>query len=136
MGELKRTLVEDIYYPPHEPRRASAEFRHVRHKLIVEMDEPCWICGIRNSTGGKMEAHHDQLEWAAANGVDLGLVTRDFPEIMADPQRLRDWLDSEGNMLVLCADHHRGSRKGIHCLTYPAWKLQRWQGKEWTFIKA
>jgi hypothetical protein len=108
------------------------------------MDEPCWICGVRHSDVQKMpvkerlawqlETHHDELEWAAANGVDLSRITADFPVIMADPARLRDWLDSEGNMLVLCATHHRGSRTGIHSITYPAWKLQRWQGKDWTFI--
>jgi hypothetical protein len=134
VSELKRTLVEDVLYPPHDPRKASAEYSRTHHHLIYVMDEPCWICGIRRSTGGAMETHHDELEWAAANGVDLGLVTKDFPTIMADREKLRDWLDSEGNMLVLCAVHHRGARTGIHTISYPAWKLQRWQGKDWTFV--
>ncbi|MHB8742585.1 MAG: hypothetical protein ACYC9L_05605 [Sulfuricaulis sp.] len=151
MTELKRTLVEDVFFPPHEPRKASAVYRKTHHKLVVEMDEPCWICGIRHSdvvrltdtrTGltdireqrrRQLETHHDELEWAAANGTDLEAITRDFPVIMQDPKRLRDWLDSEGNMLVLCALHHRGPRTGIHSITYPAWKLQRWQ-TSWTFI--
>jgi hypothetical protein len=145
VSELKRDLVEDVFYPPHEPRKASQEYRRVHRKLVREMDEPCWICGVRYSDVQKMdpegqkrwqmETHHDELEWAAANGVDLSLITKDFPAIVGDPKKLRDWLDSEGNMLVLCATHHRGSRTGIHSITYPAWKLQRWQGKAWTFIQ-
>lgn len=144
MAELKRNLVEEVFYPSHDPRAASAEYERVHHHLVVELDEPCWICGVRNSDVRKMtanqqrlwqlETHHDELEWAAAGGVDLAKITQDFPTIMADPHKLRAWLDGEGNMLVLCATHHRGSRTGIHMVTYPAWKLQRWQGAAWTFI--
>jgi hypothetical protein len=134
MSELRRTLVEDVMYPPHDPRKASAEYRHVHHHLVYELDEACWICGVRHSTGGAMETHHDHVEWAAANGIDLSLIVRDFPAL-TDTAALRHWLDSEGNMLVLCAAHHRGSRTGIHSITYPAWQLQRYQGKAWTFIQ-
>lgn len=144
MGELHRTLVEDIFYPPHEPRKASSLYRKTHHKLVIEMNEPCWICGITHQdwvmlpkdeqSRWQLETHHDELEWAAANGVDLDKITADFAEIMNNPEKLRHWLDSENNMLVLCATHHRGGKTGIHSITYPAWKLQRWQGKEWTFI--
>ena len=144
MSELKRTLIEDIFYPPHEPRKASSEYTKTHHKLVVEMDEPCWICGIKHSDvlqlpkedqpTWQLETHHDELEWASANGVDLAAITKDFPIILADPKLLRAWLDSEGNMLVLCATHHRAGKTGIHSITYPAWKLQRYQGKAWTFI--
>ena len=82
----------------------------------------------------QLETHHDELEWAAANGVDLQKITIDFEEIMDNRSKLRQWLDSEGNMLVLCATHHRGGKTGIHMISYPAWKLQRWQGQDWTFI--
>lgn len=149
MSELRRTLVEDIFYPPHEPRKASAEYHRVHKHLVVELDEPCWICGVKHSDVVRMpkaeqkrwqlETHHDELEWAAANGVEVAEIVADFPAIDAEPgtdehAKLRRWLDSEGNMLVLCATHHRGTRTGIHAITYPAWKLQRWQGKDWTFI--
>jgi len=133
MTELKRTLVEDILYPPHDPRKASDEYAKVHHKLVYELDSPCWICGITHSQGGKMETHHNHIEWAAANGVDLSLIIKDFPDL-SDEDKLHDWIDSEGNMLVLCEKHHRGSRHGIHMITYPAWLLQRYQGKQWTFI--
>lgn len=143
MSELHRTLAEDIFYPPHEPRKASAEYKRVHHHLVNELDEPCWICGIRHSDVVKLptaeqrkwqlETHHDECEWAAANGVDLAKIVKDFPDL-TDEAKLRHWLDSEGNMLVLCATHHRGARTGIHSITYPAWKLQRWQGPAWTFI--
>lgn len=151
MSELKRTLIEDIFYPPHDPRTASTEYRKTHHKLVIEMDEPCWICGIKNSDVKKLpkeeqhkwqiETHHDELEWAAANAFEnnadeLAKITADIAVIANDPNKLRKFLDSEGNMLILCATHHRGSRYGIHMISYPAWKLQRWQTNSgWQFIK-
>src|SRR6185437_5279949 len=123
---VTRTLTESIWYPEHAPRKASKEYVQVHHHLIYELDEACWICGIKRSQGGKMETHHDELEWALANAVNPFLVVKDV-----DPQRvltadsadawLRQWLDSEGNMLVLCEDHHRHGLVGIHMITYPAW---------------
>jgi hypothetical protein len=76
---VTRTLTESIWYPPHAPRKASAEYTRVHKHLIYELDEACWICGIRRSTGGKMETHHWQLEWALANRADPSKILADFP---------------------------------------------------------
>ena len=132
MSELNRTLHEIAWYPPHDPRRASSEYRRVHKKLVYEMDEPCWICGIRHSTGGKMETHHSELEWAAEQAFEgdpimLAKLLVDIKFTVGEPEDLRKWLDSEGNMLVLCDEHHRGPYTGIHSITYPVWKLQRYQ---------
>lgn len=148
MSVLHRTLAETAYYPPHEPRTESATYRATHHKLVVEMDEGCWICGIRHSQGGAMETHHAEMEWAAANAFDptspanklaaqyLEKLSVDHSEIMDDPKRLRTWLDSEGNMLVLCSAHHRGPGTGIHMISYPVWKLQRYQvDGGWAFVE-
>src|ERR1017187_3615319 len=131
---VTRTLTESIWYPPHPPRKASAEYARVHKHLVNELDEPCWICGIRQSQlprGQHNETHHDKVEWALVNRIDPLLIAKDV-----DPQRvlaadaadawLREWLDSEGNMLVLCSAHHRHGLVGIHMITYPAWQPQRW----------
>lgn len=133
MSVLHRTLDELVAYPKHEPRKASETYRRTHHHLVYELDAPCWVCGIRHSTGGAMETHHDHFEWASQNGLDLEKVTADWPAI-TDRQKLAEWVDSEGNMLVLCASHHRGQHTGIHMISYPAWLLQRYQGDEFTFI--
>lgn len=143
MSELKRTLVEDVMYPAHEPRKASGEYTQTHHRLVVELDEPCWICGLKNSDVQKitdpktkqrwqLETHHAELEWAAEHAFEdnagmLAKLTADHAAILDDPLKLRAWLDGEGNMLILCATHHRGPLRGIHSVTYPAWKLQRYQ---------
>ncbi len=133
MPVLKRTLDELVAYPPHDPRVASSTYAHTHHHLIYKLDAPCWVCGIRHSEGGALETHHFHFEWASQNGLDLAKVTADWPEI-TDRAKLAEWVDSESNMLVLCAAHHRGKYTGIHEITYPAWLLQRYQGEDWTFV--
>ena len=134
MSELHRTLDELVAYPKHEPREASAIYRRTHHHLIYELDAPCWVCGIRHSTDGQMETHHSHFEWASQNGLDLEKVTADWPSI-TDRAKLAEWVDGEGNMLVLCAAHHRAQHTGIHMISYPAWLLQRYQGDQWVFIE-
>ncbi len=131
-----RTLTESIWYPEHDPRKASKLYRKVHHRLVYELDEPCWICGVRHSDGGEMETHHWHVEWALANRIDPKKIIKDFPFEMwtlggTTPGTtyliaLRRWLDSEGNMLVLCSACHRHGLVGIHSITYPAWVAQRW----------
>lgn len=167
--ELRRTLLEDVFYPPHDPRKASGEYTKTHELLVVTMDEPCWICGIRHSDvlrlpkaeqiRWQIETHHAELEWAAERAFEtnpemLAKIVSDLggqhpQEYLAtivddlhtrltgtDPAAVREFLDSEGNMLVLCATHHRGMGNGIHAVTYPAWKLQRWQvAGGWQFLK-
>ena len=124
---LTRTLTESIWYPAHAPRKASAEYTQVHKHLVYELDEACWICGIRHSTGGKMETHHAMVEWALANRIDPQRLLLDGATLRdATDEALRAWLDSEGNMLVLCDAHHRHGLIGIHSITYPAWVAQRW----------
>jgi hypothetical protein len=130
---LHRQLDELVAYPKHEPRKASKIYTRTHHHLVYEMDAPCWVCGIRHSTGGAMETHHFRFEWASQFGLDLAKVEADFPDL-TDREKLAEWVDSEGNMLVLCAAHHRGKYTGIHEITYPAWLLQRYEGDEFTFI--
>jgi hypothetical protein len=140
--EQTRSLTESVFYPEHQSRKASAEYREVHHRLVYELDEPCWICGVRNSTlkdpaqnprgSTEMETHHWHVEWALTNSIDPALIITDFPALgAADDAHLRQWLDSEGNMLVLCDVCHRHGLYGIHSITYPAWQAQRWQRAGW-----
>lgn len=143
---VSRRLMETIAYPDHDPRKASAEYTRVHHHLIAELDEPCWICGVRASTlrdpdanphgATQMETHHWRVEWALAGAVDPAKILADFPEMgAADDEHLRAWLDSESNMLVLCDVCHRHPHYGIHTITYPAWVAQREFRAGWDLVK-
>jgi hypothetical protein len=144
--EVTRRLTESVMYPEHQARKASAEYRRVHEHLIGELDEPCWICGVRKSTladpvsnphgATQMETHHWHVEWALVNAVDPAAILADFPELgAADDAHLRDWLDSEGNMLVLCDTHHRSGYYGVHAITYPVWCAQKYFAAGWDLVK-
>jgi hypothetical protein len=143
---VTRRLMETIAYPEHDPRKASAEYHHVHHHLVVELDEACWICGVRASTLGdpahnvrgskQMETHHVELEWALANAADPAKILAAFPAMAAaDEEHLRQWLDSESNMLVLCDVCHRHPHYGVHSITHPAWVAQKWLRDGYDLVK-
>lgn len=142
---VSRQLQETIAYPDHDPRKESAEYVRVHHHLVVELDEGCWICGVRHSTLGdpkhnphgatQLETHHFHLEWALANAADPAKVLADFPEMgAADEEHLRAWLDSPDQMLILCDIHHRHAHYGIHSITHPAWVAQRFLRDGWDLV--
>ncbi len=146
MSTLRRTLVELCFYPPHEPRKASSEYRKVHHHLIYDLDTPCWRCGVRHSTGGAMETHHAVVEVAAVNGVDFDTLAADYPELRlllrqangetldaAEERAIHEFIDGEGGLLVLCAACHRSPMEGVHEITYPAWVLRRFERPDWHF---
>lgn len=132
---VRRTLSEAVFYPHHEPREASRLFRDTRKRLIVELDTPCYVCGVRQSTlsdparnvcrASAMELHHAVIEWALAGAVDLAKLRQQYAAV-TDQASLEAWIDSEANSMVLCDMHHRFVEQGIHTLTYPIWLAQRY----------
>lgn len=129
---VRRALHEAVWYPAHAPRSESPEYAAKHHQLVVVEDQPCFICGVRNSTltdpeqnphGAKeMETHHRWVEWSLINATDPEKLAAQF-----GPQE--DWssfLDhDEENLLVLCDVHHRHKEAGIHEMSYPIWVAQK-----------
>jgi hypothetical protein len=143
---VERMLKEQVFYPAHSPRTESTAYAVVHHCLTIEMDLPCIICGVKNSTlkdltqnkvGAKdMETHHHVIEWALQNAIDLGKFNarivgshRKYGDPKYDhdftQQEMLDWIDHDpDNLWVLCDVHHRHSLLGIHAVTYPIWGCQ------------
>jgi L-rhamnose mutarotase len=146
--ENPRLLKEIAFYPEHDKRRETNEYKAVHKKLTQELDLPCLICGITNSTlkdkqknlyGAKqMETHHHIIEWALANAVSvekfnasiLPHLRQRHPDKSEYKQEftdedIRNWVDhSEDNLWVLCDVHHRAKYLGIHEITDPIWGPQ------------
>lgn len=74
-----RLLEEIAFYPAHDARRETPEYKQVHKKLVHELDLPCFICGVKNSTlkdknenryGAKaLETHHHIIEWTLAGAI-------------------------------------------------------------------
>lgn len=140
----RRLLNEMAFYPAHDKRSETPEYKQVHHHLTVELDLPCLICGVKNSTlksaenryhAKQMETHHHVIEWALANAISTDKFNRIMlphlaqrhqskPEYQTPftQQQIRDWVDhSEDNLWVLCDVHHRAEFFGIHEITFPIW---------------
>jgi len=143
---VNRMLKEEVFYPAHDARKSSPLYERAHHHLVKELDLPCLICNVRNSTltdptqnkvGARaMETHHHVVEWALQNAIDLDKFNaRILPALQGrhpgkylEPftqQEMLDFIDhSEDNLWVLCDVHHRHSLVGIHSVTAPIWGAQ------------
>ncbi|HTX79971.1 MAG TPA: hypothetical protein VMC62_09895 [Longilinea sp.] len=147
--EMRRKLDEIDFYPAHDKRLETKAYVAVHKKLTIELDLPCMVCGVRNSTlkdpaknpfGAKqMETHHHVIEWALANAVDLDKFNNmllpnlrarhpknpDYKKDKFTAEDIGNWVDhSEDNLWVLCDVHHRAPFFGIHEITHPIWGPQ------------
>ena len=143
---VDRMLKEDVFYPAHDARKESSAYAKAHKHLVKQLDLPCLICGVRNSTlpdltqnlvGARaMETHHHVVEWALQNAIDLEKFNeRIWPALKhkhagkyEEPftqQAMLDFIDhSEDNLWVLCDIHYRHSLLGIHSITAPIWGAQ------------
>lgn len=141
-----RLLHEMAFYPVHDKRRETPQYKKVHEHLTKELDLPCLVCGVRNSTlkttrenpyrAKAMETHHHLVEWSLANAIDPARFSKtilphlrarhpdnpDYQKTSFDAQDVANWVDhSAENLWVLCDVHHRARYFGIHEITYPLW---------------
>jgi hypothetical protein len=111
--------------PPHPPREETPEYSRAHHHLTRVLDEPCAMCGVRNSTlndpkqnpfgATALETHHYPIERSLMDACDPLKVGVVFPQVK-DRETLEAFVDSEHNLMVLCDVHHRHPLHGIHHL--------------------
>lgn len=130
--EFKETITIDIYYPDHPPRTESSLFTRTKHHLIKVLDTPCWVCGTKENR----EVHHFHAEWADEGGIEWDKMRILHPAFAWSTfNEPSDFIDSEYNMKILCATHHRLKNHGIHMLSYPIWIMQRNKREDFIFAK-
>lgn len=139
------TIEELQFYPEHDKRRETPEYKKIHKKLVFDLDLPCLVCGVRNSTlsdpkenpygARQMETHHHIVEWALQNAIGVDKFNKTLLPHLAHRhphkseykhsftlEQIRAWVDhSEDNLWVLCNVHHRAKYLGIHEITYPIW---------------
>lgn len=128
------TLVQ--VYPAHEPREDSPwhpVFVATRARLVRLGLMKCWIDNADCSLAHPIELHHNHIEEALIEDVDverfIARFVAEHPEFahdVTDDESFRRWVESEGNLLPLCKMHHTGVL-GIHVIHYPQWEEQRYQ---------
>lgn len=146
----QRTLHEMAYYPPHGPRRGDPHykvFNAARKHLVDVLGVGCWIGGATKAdiAGGldpghlclgatQLEAHHHIAEFAGLNEIDWRKVAADFPLLhISSDEDFLNAAESDGGLLIICSKHHRAPYHGIHSITEPVWKLDRYARTGWDF---
>ena len=120
-------LKEGQFYPAHDKRTESPDYRKVHKDLVVTQDLPCLVCGVRNSTlknksknphGAKqLETHHHIIEWALANAIDRdkfnNAIRPNLAHRHADnalyahdmtAKQIHDWVDHSADNLWVAAN--------------------------------
>ena len=147
----RRTLTEIVQYPAHGPREQDSHyhvFEAARRHLIDVLGVGCWIGGATKAQiaaglpvdhlchgATQLEAHHAIAEFAGLEAEDWQKVSADFPQLGIHSEE--DWFnaaESEGGLQILCDKHHRDGRHGIHSITYPVWRLDRYARTGYEFI--
>jgi hypothetical protein len=73
---------------------------------------------------GPMELHHSVVEHSEQGGVDIERLDAAYGLHLANDGDFQVWLESPGNLDVLCPVHHR-TYLGIHVLPEPFWSALR-----------
>lgn len=117
-----------ISFPDHAPRATDPHYKafetyrrlHVAAATCfvgqrVGFDQCADALGhaIPDQPGsGGLELHHHTIEFSLLNSVDLRALQVDYP-FLTDSAAVQAWAETEGNLMWLCAKHHRGTG-GIH----------------------
>lgn len=106
-----------MHYPEHPARADDPHYRDFEAYRRRTKDSA--VCSFAQRRGGDvsechggLELHHSHVEFSLQNGVDLGLLERDYPGI-SNPDEIGAWVESADNLTWYCAYHHRG-HDGVH----------------------
>ena len=84
-----------------------------------------WKCVIDDDLcDGRPELHHSHVEFSQIPSTDRDKVARRLGLHFEDDDDFQRWVESPGNLEVLCTTHHR-TRYGIHVLPEPLWQAVR-----------
>jgi hypothetical protein len=84
-----------------------------------------WKCIIDDELcGGQPELHHSWVEFSEIPSTDAHKVEKLLGLHFEDDEAFQVWVESPGNLEVLCSNHHR-TRYGIHVLPEPLWQAVR-----------
>jgi len=115
------------HYPEHEGRAEDpwhADFEEFKRRRKAASTYYCDFAHAYRSDSSEcnlsipLEAHHSIIEFALQNGVDVELLERFYPGV--SQMGIGRWIDSDQNLTLLCAWHHRG-HGGVHVASASDW---------------
>lgn len=121
-----------VHYHAHPPRAEDPHHRDFEEWKRRQKATGKWRChwaaeiddDSQCDRSHPLEAHHSVIELALENNVDFAHLERLYPGI-SDPDQIGAWIDSDENLVLLCAFHHRSVAGGIHHLDAAMWSASK-----------
>jgi len=113
-------------WPDHEPREGDPNYKIFRKTRARMKEQGLLKCNVESSYHkGQIELHHDKIEFAHTNDIDVEKFERVWGIHLAmSEEEFKRYVEGPGNLEPLCALHHRG-QEGIHSLPSPEWNVLR-----------
>jgi hypothetical protein len=114
------------HVPEHEPREDDPHYHLFEQAKARLKRQGLWKCIINDDLcGGGPELHHSHVEFSQINAVDSHRVEQGLGLHFEDDEAFQAWVESPGNLEVLCANHHR-THYGVHVIPSALWEALRW----------
>lgn len=111
----------------HAPREHDPHYHLFETAKRRLKEQGLWKCVINDELcSGEPELHHSVIEFSEANAVDPEKVGRALGLHFDSDEAFQEWIESPGNLEVLCEAHHRRGY-GIHVLPEPLWQAVRFK---------
>jgi len=115
------------HIPEHDPREEDPNYKYFNAAKKKIKAAGLWKCAINDDLcGGQMELHHTHIEFSQIPNADKAKVEEYFGLHFTDNNEFQVWLESPGNLEVLCTNHHR-THYGIHTLPHALWESLRFR---------
>ena len=123
--KLTLNLITNV--PEHEPREEDPHYKYFNAAKARIKKQGLWKCIIADDLcAGTPELHHTYIEFSQFNSTDEHKIEQAFGLHFENDEDFQQWLESPGNLEVLCAAHHR-THFGIHVIPAPLWESLRFR---------
>jgi hypothetical protein len=113
--------------PQHEPVPGDPHYDLFQKAMVRLKRQRLWKCAIGDDyCAGDIEMHHTHIEATPFASIDLKRVNDAFGLHLNSDDDFQEWIESPGNLEVLCVMHHRG-HYGVHTLPHPLWEPLRYR---------
>ena len=116
-----------VSVPEHEPRESDPHYHLFNQAKARIKRQGLWQCVINDDLcSGGPELHHSHVEFSQINNMDPHKIEQAFGVHFNSDEDFQAWIESPGNLEVLCEAHHR-TRFGIHEIPAPLWETFRYR---------
>ena len=113
--------------PEHAPREDDPHYHLFNQAKERIKKQGLWKCIVNDDLcSGGPELHHSNIEFSQIGSTDSYKVAEAFGLHFENDEDFQAWIESPGNLEVLCVAHHR-THFGIHAIPAPLWDALRFR---------